>query len=405
MMVDLEERDLEERVTHDSPPMVPRPRRFPARTTEDDALARPRRQPRVSGGPIWAIYAAAIVCLIVAALLNTRELALTVERRPDGPIRTLLLGPTRKLDTLAGKVGLDRPMALLNAAQTERDAAPRFTVTPGAVAAVPNVVPAPSPTAEAVATATVTVAAEGTESAPATAVVPVTSAPPLPTATTTPARRTITAVAPLRVYVAGDSFVDSMAEVLAETGTTNGLMTVLPDGHPNSGLSDPSYIDWPVRLRQAMANDPAPEAVVFMAGANDGVPIRTSAATLEYGTAAWNTEYERRAAQIMDIVGPTGARMYYVGQPIMRESRQNRIANDINIAITRAAASRPWVTYIDSWSLLTDPDGNYADYLTTSSGERIKARKDDGIHLTAATTVWLADAVYAVIRKDWRLPK
>ena len=395
--------DLEERVTDDNSPPVLRPRRFPARTTEDEPPARPRRQTRVSGGPIWAIYAAAITCLIIAALLNTRELALTVERRPDGPIRTFLLGPTQKLDIIAGKVGLDRPMALLNAVQIERDAAPRFTVTPGAVAVVPSVAPVPSPTSEAGATATV--AAEGAEPPLATAVVAVASAPSAPTATTAPARRTITAAAPLRVYVAGDSFVDSMAEVLAETGTKNGLMTVLPDGHPNSGLSDPSYIDWPVRLRQAMANDPAPEAVVFMAGANDGVPIRTGAGTLEYGTAAWNTEYARRAAEIMDIVGPTGARMYYVGQPIMRESKQNRIANDINIAISKEAASRPWVTYIDSWSLLTDTNGNYAAYLTTSGGEAVKARADDGIHLTPATTVWVADAVYAIIRKDWRLPK
>ncbi len=402
--------DLEERVTNDGPPMLPRPRRFPVRTAQDDAARPPRRAQRVSGGPIMAVYGAAIICLIIAALLNTRELVLTVERRPDGPLRTILLGPTRQLDTIASKVGLDRPMALLNAAQSERDAAPRFTVTPGAVAVVPGAVavvpsaaPAPSATAETV-PPTATIAAGTEQPAPATAVVPVASAPPAPTPPTAPARRAITAVAPLRVYVAGDSFVDSMAEVLAETGTKNGLMTVLPDGHPNSGLSDPSYIDWPVRLQQALANDPAPEAVVFMAGANDGVPIRTAAGTLEYGTAAWNTEYARRAAQIMDTVGPTGARMYYVGQPIMRESKQNRIANDINIAISKEAATRPWVTYIDSWSLLTDPNGNYAAYLTTSSGETIKARADDGIHLTSATTVWVADAVYAVIRKEWRLP-
>lgn len=395
--------DLEERVTNDNPPMLPRPRRFPARTPEDETPKPPRRAQRVSGGPIWAIYGAVVLCLLIALLLNTRELVLTVERRPDGPIRALLLGPTRRLDTVASKVGLDRPIALLNAAQADRDAAPRFTVTPGSSAAVPSVVPAPSAPAAVVATATVVV--QGTEPAPATAVVPVASAPPAPTATTAPTRRTITAVAPLRVYVAGDSFVDSMAEVLAETGTKNGLMTVLPDGNPNSGLSDPSYIDWPVRLQQALANDPAPEAVVFMAGANDGVPIRTSAGTLEYGTAAWNTEYARRAAQVMDIVGPTGARMYYVGQPIMRESKQNRIANDINIAISKEAASRPWVTYIDSWSLLTDANGNYADYLPDSNGKIVKARAADGIHLTPATTVWVADAVYAVIRKEWRLPQ
>jgi hypothetical protein len=219
-----------------------------------------------------------------------------------------------------------------------------------------------------------------------------------------PPQRAVTTAAPLRVYVAGDSFVDSIAEVLAETSTNKGLLAVLADGHANSGLSEPSYTNWPVRLRQALANQPPPEAVVFMAGANDGVAIRATSGTLEYGTAAWNTEYSRRAGEIMDIVGQSGARLYYIGQPIMRESKQNRIANDINIAIVKAAASRPWVTYIDSWSLLTDPNGNYSTYLQNAAGEMVKARADDGIHLTPTSTVWVANAAHAAIRKEWKLP-
>jgi len=35
----------------------------------------------------------------------------------------------------------------------------------------------------------------------------------------------------------------------------------------------------------------------------------------------------------------------------------------------------------------------------------IKARADDGIHLTPTSTVWVADATYAAIRKEWKLPQ
>lgn len=365
----------------------------------------PRGQARAGSGLVWPIYGAILLCLIVLALLNTRELLLTIERRPDGPIRALLLGPTRQLDGVARTAGLDRPLALLNAAQADRDAAPKFATAAGSGAATPTTGPAPTPTVAAEASATAAPVATAVAAAPVPEVAPTATVPPPPTATPVPARRAITAVAPLRVYVAGDSFVDSMAEVLAEIGTKNGLLTVLPDGHPNSGLSDPSYLDWPARMRQALANDPAPEAVVFMAGANDGVPIRTAVGTFEYGTAAWNAEYARRAGELMDIVGRSGARMYYVGQPIMRESKQNRIANDINIAISKEAATRPWVSYIDSWSLLTDANGNYSTYLVASNGETVKARADDGIHLTSPSTVWVADAVYAAMSKEWRLPR
>lgn len=397
--------DLDERTSADMEPSGVREHRTVTNVLASLPEPSPHSRARVAGGLVWPLYGAIVLCLIVLMLLNTRELLLTIERRPDGPIRTLLLGPMRQLEGVAGKLGLERPMALLNAVQADRDAAPKFATTPGGAAAPgPELVRTPTVTAEAAPTAEVP-AATASAAAPAATVAPTPSVPPPPTATPVPSRRAITAVAPLRVYVAGDSFVDSMAEVLAEIGTKNKLLTVLPDGHPNSGLSDPSYIDWPVRMRQALANDPAPEAVVFMAGANDGVPIRTATGTFAYGTAAWNTEYMRRAGELMDVVGRSGARMYYVGQPIMRESKQNRIANDINIAISKEAASRPWVTYIDSWSLLTDANGNYSTYLVTSNGTTVKARADDGIHLTPVSTVWVADAIYAAISKEWRFAR
>jgi hypothetical protein len=89
----------------------------------------------------------------------------------------------------------------------------------------------------------------------------------------------------------------------------------------------------------------------------------------------------------------------------MRDSKQSRIANDINVAVVREAAKRPWVTYIDNWSLQVDKDGNYSTFLVDDHGETVKARTDDGIHLTPVSTIWVAHAVYSAIQKDWALPK
>lgn len=346
---------------------------------------------------VWPIYAAILIAFAVLLFLNTQALRETVDRQPDGPLRTVLLPVTAGLHTAASKVGLDRPMAWFNYAQADRDTVPTFGGPP-----VPTPVPL-TPGTEP----TVPVAAPANPTAPAASVAPGATAintPAAPTPTIVPPRRAVTTAAPLRTYVAGDSFVGSLAEVLAEKSTNQGLLTVVADGHPISGLSDPTYFNWPQRLQQSFAAANPPEAVVFMAGANDGVAIRTPGGTLEYGTAAWNNEYSRRAAEVMDVVGQAGGRLYYVGQPIMRDSKQNRIANDINIAIVTAAKNRPWVTYIDSWSLLTDRDGSYATFLTADNGEVVKARADDGIHLTPASTVWVANAVMRVIRKEWQLP-
>jgi hypothetical protein len=381
----------------------------PLRPQEPEVPPRARRPLREDVGAAWPIFRALLAMLLVLLVLNTQALLTTVERRPDGPIRTIFLGVSRGLNTAAGRFGLERPMAWLDYAQADRDNTPTFAGIPGVASSTPTPSPSETPApAETPPAAQPTAPAEGpAPAAVATPAAPAAQNTPVPptAAPTVPPQRAVTTAAPLRVYVAGDSFVDSIAEVLAETSTNKGQLAVLADGHANSGLSEPSYTNWPVRLRQALANQPAPEAVVFMAGANDGVAIRTTGGTLEYGTAAWNTEYSRRAGEIMDIVGQSGARFYYIGQPIMRESKQNRIANDINIAIVKAAASRPWVSYIDSWALLTDRDGNYATYLENTTGETIKARADDGIHLTPTSTVWVANAAYAAIRKEWKLPQ
>lgn len=363
-------------------------------------------------GDAWPIFGAVLICLAVILLLNTKALLSVVERRPSGPLRTALLAASRPLDRAAVRVGLDRPAAWLTYAQVNRGEVPQFTVPPGeptasALAPTPTATPAepdePTPSNAPPGGAAAPIEPTAEAGAPPAAV-PTATPTAGPTATATPPpRRAITAAAPLRIYVAGDSIVYGFAEVLAETAPTPRLIATVGDVHSASGLSDPTFFDWPARMRAAMANTPPPEAVVFMVGANDGITLRTPAGEIVYGSAAWKEEYARRAAEIMDIVGQRGTRLYYIGQPVMRESKQSRIADDINVAVAGEAAKRPWVIYVDSWSLLVDQNGEYSTFLVDANGERVKARADDGIHLTAVSTVWVANAVYAAIREDWGL--
>lgn len=377
----------------------------PAPTSDEPP---PADAPTAQGiGDAWPIFGAILVCLAVVLLLNTKALIGVVNLRHSGPTRTVLLAVARTLDRAATRVGLDRPAAWLAYAQADRGSVPTFA-NPGTtpqpappVAAIPpTAVPTASPTPVPTPGESPTAAAGGPE-VPPTATVIATSGPTA-TPTVTP-RRAITPDNPLRVYVAGDSIVYGLAEVLAEIGARDGLAKTLGDVHSASGLARPEFFDWPNRLRAALSANPPPEAVVFMVGANDGVELHTAGGDLEYGTPEWNAEYGRRAAEIMDIVGQHGARLYYVGQPVMRDAKQSRIANDINIAVAKAAADRPWVVYIDSWSLLVDQNGEYSTFLVDANGETVKARNDDGIHLTSISTVWVANAVYGVIRKDWGL--
>jgi len=158
------------------------------------------------------------------------------------------------------------------------------------------------------------------------------------------------------------------------------------------------------RLMQEMAGNPPPEAVVWFAGANDYVDMRTDSGSLTRGTPEWLAEYRKRAGEVMDIVGRGGGQMYWVGQPIMRDKARSKVAADINIIVQAEAESRPWVHYLDTWAMFTDTSGNYTAFLPDSSGELVRVRQEEGIHLTRTATTWVSDRVYDAMRRDYKFP-
>jgi hypothetical protein len=190
---------------------------------------------------------------------------------------------------------------------------------------------------------------------------------------------------------------------MADFGKNDGYITTRLDSKISSGLARPDYFDWPARLTQAMAGDPRPEAVVFLVGANDYTDLRVDSRTLARGTPEWSAEYRKRAGEVMDIIGRSGAQFYWIGQPIMHDSARSKVAADINAAAMAEAATRPWVHFIDIWAMFTDASGNYATFLPGPDGELVRVRQDDGIHLTRTATTWVSDVVYQAIKRDWKI--
>jgi hypothetical protein len=229
--------------------------------------------------------------------------------------------------------------------------------------------------------------------------------PPVVNVNPTPAQsarsiRAVSAASPLRMYVAGDSFAQWLGDDLTTFGQRSGVVVTSTDGHISTGLAVPSFFDWPARMTEAMSAQPPPEVVVIILGAND----LNGVAGYAVGTPGWMAEYGRRQAEIMDIVGKRGSQLYWVSQPIMRDPGQASAAHDVNVSALAQIATRPWVHYVDSWSLFINANGGYAGTLPDVSGRLVTVRQDDGLHLSREGTTWLATAVYTMIRRDWQLP-
>jgi len=308
---------------------------------------RPRR--RATAG---AALAAMLLGFFLAGLLDATALRRDAESLPIGARRTALLWLVRPMTALSGAVGLDEPAVALDRA-LGRDEDGHHTRRDLAVDDLRPIWP-----------------------------------------------REVTARKPLRLYIAGDSMAGQFGGPLAATAEKTGRIRTRVDYHVNSGLSRPDYFDWPQRLIDEVFDSRA-EALVFLVGGNDAQRVEWDGRVLEVGSKAWLDVYHLRVAETMEVATAGGRRLYWVGQPIMRDRAYGERMAMLNEVYEQEAARHEGVTYVDTWDLMAGKDGEYAAYLRGPDGDLERMRQADGVHLTRAGGDRIAARVLEVIRHDW----
>lgn len=227
-------------------------------------------------------------------------------------------------------------------------------------------------------------------------------------ATRVPAPRRLDPTDPLRVHVAGDSMAQPLGYALQRLVVDDPRVVVTLDFRISTGLVRSDYFDWPERLastvdaREGPPNLPAPEVVVFFVGGNENQNMRVGIQTvLLRGTPEWAEAYGERAAEVMDIAGRGGARVVWVGMPVVRDPDFNAAAQRMNAAVSAAAENRPWVTFVDIWSMFAGPDGGFAPFLPGADGAPVQMRDEDGVHLSEDGTRRVGAAVFRSIGGVW----
>ena len=102
-----------------------------------------------------------------------------------------------------------------------------------------------------------------------------------PTTTTLPVRKCrapLTDADPLRVWVGGDSLAGSLGPALGTIAGATGVVQPYFDSRVSSGLTNPTFFNWPTHAEKEMARL-NPEIVVFIIGANDYLAPTTSTTT------------------------------------------------------------------------------------------------------------------------------
>lgn len=225
---------------------------------------------------------------------------------------------------------------------------------------------------------------------------------PATTTTTRPLLPQPTAAHPLTVLSVGDSLGEDLGLGLADVLGDNPLAHVVQDAVGDTGLDRPDFYDWPVHLAADLAAT-HPAVVVVLLGANDsqGETTPSDATAATFGTPQWTAIYNQRVATMMHEVLATGAKLIWVGLPIMGPNAAVTNANMamLNSIYAAQARAHPGVIYFPTWALFSDAEGDYTQDITNAEGEQVEARDPDEVHLAPGGYDYLATAVTAELAK------
>ncbi|MFA4964277.1 MAG: DUF459 domain-containing protein [Thermoleophilia bacterium] len=295
---------------------------------------------------------AMLIGFFVAGLLDARGIEEDVKGRPLGAGRSVLLTLLRPMTALSDALHLDRP------AETIDTALGRGPKVHHALAEVDKVKPLWP--------------------------------------------RAVTRRRPLRLYIAGDSMAQVFGSSLVNLAEDTGLITARLDYHISSGLSRPDYYDWRQRLIDQLVEF-HPDAAVIIFGANDGQDVMYRGKVLDVGTRAWREVYAKRVGRAMQILTRGGRRVYWVGNPIMRDAGYGGRIAMMNHIYAAVAPKHPGVRFVSTWRLMAGDGGSFAEYLRDPGGAMVLMRGSDGIHLTRAGGDRMGQAVLDVVLEDWGL--
>jgi hypothetical protein len=218
------------------------------------------------------------------------------------------------------------------------------------------------------------------------------------TATTVAPDTHPTTAHPLRVLIVGDSLGIDLGQPLQNDLANTGVVTATLDARESTGLTRPDYFNWPAELAGDLQRA-QPQIVVVMMGANDPQDFPGPPDT-PYAAPQWNGLYAQRAAQFMQIAGSGGASVIWVGLPPMRDPGLSAQMSDLNaVDQQQAAALKPPVDFLSSWTVLGTAQGGYTAFITNAAGQVVNVRSPDGIHLTPAGGEVLSQQVRDFMRR------
>ena len=328
--------------------------------------------------------------LLVALLLEATGLVIWAERLEVGALRDVAQPVTKTWQRIVTELHLDAPRRLA------LDLRERWSVALMPVAEdVPTVENAP-PTATRLPSAVAV-----TE--PAEAKLETAADPDQKISSSTEVaepRAVAPVVAPsMQVALVGDSMMAvGLAPVLRRNITRENGARLVRAYRSGTGLGRPDVFNWPAQYPQLLGAA-RPELVICAIGANDAQNFQVDRTVYSFGTPAWKQMYAERVREFAKLLTRDGARVLWIGMPVMRESGFARRMTSLNGLVKEVLAEFPQITWVDPNPYIAGSGGSFEQYRQDQRGKLVRLRADDGIHLSEDGAAYLLPAIYSWMQR------
>lgn len=185
-----------------------------------------------------------------------------------------------------------------------------------------------------------------------------------------------------RLAVFGDSMAVDLARALERAYAEDPNIVILEQGVGSSGLVRDDYFDWPGTIAAQIASDSFDLAIVII-GINDRQNLSVDGQSHKPLTTEWSAAYQARVSAVLDLFRAARKPVIWVGLPPMEQPSYSQAMSEVN-AIQRLASLAAGAEFVDIYERFVDENSRYSAFGPDLNGQRVRMRKDDGIHLSAA---------------------
>lgn len=207
----------------------------------------------------------------------------------------------------------------------------------------------------------------------------------------------------IQIALVGDSMMAvGLAPVLRRALAKEDNVNVIRAYRSGTGLGRPDVFNW-MEEYPKMRGVHKPHIIICAIGANDAQGFQIDRTVYAFGTPQWNAVYAERVRNFLNLLGQDGARIIWLGMPVMREPSFSKRMMAVSALTKSVVTEYPQVTWLDPNLFLNDAGNGFTQFRFNQKGQMIRLRGDDGIHLSDDGAAFLVPSILSWIQAQQKL--